>query len=117
MTGQKIFVEDGPRERARQVVETLSLEEQVWCKPKLRSSLLTFKVALLAGNDFWRTVPISSKGIPSIKTTDGPNGARGALFKDGTPVSIQACSKETMPLTSVGRLVPLWYIFSRELEC
>ena len=29
MTGQKIFVEEGPRERARRVVQALSLEEQV----------------------------------------------------------------------------------------
>lgn len=45
------------------------------------------KISLLAGSDFWRTVPIPEKGIPSIKTTDGPNGARGAFFKNGTPVS------------------------------
>jgi beta-glucosidase len=35
------------------------------------------KVALLAGKDSWTTVPISRLGIPSIKVSDGPNGARG----------------------------------------
>lgn len=35
------------------------------------------KIQLLAGSDFWRTVPIPSKDVPYIKVTDGPNGARG----------------------------------------
>jgi beta-glucosidase len=33
---------------------------------------------------------IPEKGIPSIKTTDGPNGARGEFFTNGTPVSIRS---------------------------
>lgn len=35
------------------------------------------KIQLLAGADFWRTVPFPAKGVPYIKVTDGPNGARG----------------------------------------
>lgn len=35
------------------------------------------QVALLAGADFWTTVPIERLGIPRLKVTDGPNGARG----------------------------------------
>src|SRR5207245_2313852 len=42
--------------------EALTLEEQV---------------LLLAGANFWMTVPIERHGIPAIKVTDGPNGARG----------------------------------------
>mgnify|MGYP000844155330 CR=1 FL=1 len=34
-------------------------------------------VALLAGASFWTTVPIERVGIPALKVTDGPNGARG----------------------------------------
>lgn len=34
------------------VLESLSLEE---------------KITLLAGKDFWETVPISDKGVPAIK--------------------------------------------------
>ncbi len=36
------------------------------------------KVALLAGTNGWYTVPVERLGIPSLKMTDGPNGARGA---------------------------------------
>ena len=36
------------------------------------------KVAMLAGTNDWYTVPVERLGIPSLKTTDGPNGARGA---------------------------------------
>src|SRR5579863_5133960 len=36
------------------------------------------KVSLLAGTNGWYTVPIERLGIPSLKMTDGPNGARGA---------------------------------------
>ncbi|KAJ3576436.1 hypothetical protein NPX13_g3703 [Xylaria arbuscula] len=32
----------------------------------------------------WETVSIPEKGVPKIKTTDGPNGARGADFTGGT---------------------------------
>lgn len=44
------------------LLDRMSLEEQV---------------SLLAGEDFWTTVAIDRLGIPKIKVTDGPNGARG----------------------------------------
>jgi len=41
------------------------------------------KCSLLAGADNWRTVALKDKGIPPLKTTDGPNGARGDVFEGG----------------------------------
>ncbi|KAM0305364.1 hypothetical protein ACHAPM_001744 [Fusarium culmorum] len=50
----------------------------------LSSLTLEEKISLLAGKDLWETVPIPSKGVPNVKTSDGPNGARGAAFAGGT---------------------------------
>lgn len=35
------------------------------------------QVSLLAGADFWRTVPIARLNIPALKVSDGPAGVRG----------------------------------------
>jgi beta-glucosidase len=43
----------------------------------LAAMTLEEQVALLAGADFWITVPVERLGIPAIKVSDGPNGARG----------------------------------------
>jgi beta-glucosidase len=43
----------------------------------LAAMTLEEKVTLLAGRGFWVTNPIPRLGIPAIKVTDGPNGARG----------------------------------------
>lgn len=68
----------------------------------LQSLTLEEKISLLAGKDFWETVPVPGKGVPAIKvsrvafyrhigsrlmcfkTSDGPNGARGEVFTGGT---------------------------------
>lgn len=41
------------------------------------------QVALLSGASFWRTAAIVRLGVPAIKLTDGPNGARGEDFSGG----------------------------------
>jgi beta-glucosidase len=41
------------------------------------------QVSLLTGADFWTTVPVPRAGVPAVKVSDGPNGARGGIFKDG----------------------------------
>jgi beta-glucosidase len=51
-----------------QLLDAMTLEEQV---------------SLLTGADFWTTVPIPRLNVPAFKVTDGPNGARGGVFKDG----------------------------------
>ncbi|KAF2712662.1 glycoside hydrolase family 3 protein [Pleomassaria siparia CBS 279.74] len=42
------------------------------------------KITLLAAKNVWETPEIDRLGIPSLKVTDGPNGARGGDFFDGT---------------------------------
>ena len=54
------------------LVDSLTLDEQV---------------ALLAGADFWHTVPIERVGIPAMRVSDGPAGARGTQFEGG-PASV-----------------------------
>src|SRR5512141_3048396 len=44
----------------------------------VKKMTLSEKLSLLAGVDLWRTQPVPRLGIPAIKVTDGPNGARGA---------------------------------------
>ena len=56
----------------------------------LQSLTLDEQVSLLAGADFWTTVPIERVGVPAIKLTDGPNGARAGGFNTvlrGVPMS------------------------------
>jgi beta-glucosidase len=36
------------------------------------------KAALTAGRDNWATAPVERAGIPAVRVTDGPNGARGS---------------------------------------
>ncbi|RBR12805.1 uncharacterized protein FIESC28_08507 [Fusarium coffeatum] len=60
-------------------------------KEKLAQLTLEEKVSLLTAADFWRTKAIPEKGIPSIKTTDGPNGARGGIFVGGTKAALFPC--------------------------
>ncbi|KAF6806628.1 thermostable beta-glucosidase b [Colletotrichum sojae] len=42
------------------------------------------KISLLSGKNSWETPEIDRLSIPSLKVSDGPNGARGAEFADGT---------------------------------
>ncbi len=51
-----------PSARVTELVSALTLEE---------------KAALTAGADFWSTVGVSRVGLPAVRVTDGPNGARG----------------------------------------
>ncbi|KAH7155630.1 family 3 glycoside hydrolase [Dactylonectria estremocensis] len=75
------------------ILSTLTLEE---------------KVTLLAGKDLWETVPIPSKGVPAVKLSDGPNGARGAAFTGGTTAacfpaaSLMACTFDVTLAKRIG---------------
>jgi beta-glucosidase len=59
------------------LADSLTLEEQV---------------ALLAGADFWHTVAIERAGIPEMRVSDGPVGARGTRFGGGPSSIAVPCS-------------------------
>lgn len=44
------------------------------------------KVVLSAGADVWHTNPAPAAGLPALKVSDGPNGARGGSFGGVTSV-------------------------------
>ena len=50
------------------------------------------QAALTAGKDFWHTVPIERAGIPSLRMTDGPSGARGERWSVYTSASLPSGS-------------------------
>jgi beta-glucosidase len=54
-----------------------------WVADTLAAMTLEEKISLLAGRDLWETVPIPRLGLPALKVTDGPNGARGADVNHG----------------------------------
>ena len=51
----------------------------------LSQMTLDEKISMLAGADLWHSVAVPRLGIPQFKTTDGPNGARGAMGSMSTP--------------------------------
>src|SRR5512135_36999 len=57
----------------------------------LEQMTLEEKLSMLAGADTWLTVPVKRLGIPSIKTTDGPMGARGADDASGPTSACFPC--------------------------
>ncbi len=64
----------------------------------LHQMTLQEKIAMLAGTNDWYTVPIERLSIPSLKMSDGPNGARGAGgFSDGVKA---ACFPAEISLAS-----------------
>lgn len=57
----------------------------------LAQMTLEEKVSMLAGASVWYTVPVERLGIPAIKMTDGPNGARGETQIGGPAGRTSAC--------------------------
>jgi beta-glucosidase len=49
----------------------------------LAQMTLEEKVSMAAGADLWHSVGVERLGIPQIKVSDGPNGARGGDFGGG----------------------------------
>lgn len=58
------------------------------------------KASLTAGEDFWNIPGIERLGVPAIRVTDGPNGARGsALLGTGTVTAVCAPSGSALGAT------------------
>ncbi|KAI7786827.1 beta-glucosidase [Diaporthe eres] len=49
------------------------------------------KCELLSGIDFWHTKALPHYGIPSLRTSDGPNGVRGTKFFNGIKAACFPC--------------------------
>ncbi|KAK7060136.1 hypothetical protein VNI00_000900 [Paramarasmius palmivorus] len=49
------------------------------------------KISLLGAPDWWNTMPVERLEIPSIRMTDGPNGARGSSHFNATPAQCLPC--------------------------
>ncbi|KAF8602571.1 putative beta-glucosidase precursor [Ceratobasidium sp. AG-I] len=71
------------------------------------------KTRLLAGIGWWQTFAVERLGVPSIRLTDGPNGARGTKFFEGVPAACfpastgLASSWDTPLLEQVGKAIAL----------
>jgi beta-glucosidase len=46
------------------------------------------QASLTAGRDFWHTVPVERAGIPTLRVTDGPSGARGDRWSAATSACV-----------------------------
>src|SRR5918912_657748 len=68
------------RKEGKKLMQAATPQQQPAHEPieeLLGQMTLEEQVSLLAGADFWRTVPIPRLNIPALKVTDGPAGARG----------------------------------------
>jgi beta-glucosidase len=57
----------------------------------LAALTLDEKAALLAGADLWSSTPLARLGIPALRVTDGPNGARGSAMSGGPSSACFPC--------------------------
>lgn len=48
------------------------------------NELMREQVRVMSGRDFWRTHASTTLDLPTLKVTDGPNGARGDLASGAT---------------------------------
>jgi beta-glucosidase len=77
----------------------LSEAEQARVETILQEMSVEEKVSLIAGVSMWTTAPIERLGVPAIKVSDGPNGARGGGGFVGGAVS-SACFPVGISLAS-----------------
>lgn len=64
------------------------------------SMTLDEKASLTAGTDLWHTAAIERLGVPTVKMTDGPNGARGATGEDHLSLTTSICTPSASALAA-----------------
>ncbi len=76
---------------------------------------LAEKTLFLAGADMWHTVANDRLGIPAMKVTDGPNGARGnGMLGTGTPTACIPSGSSLGATWDVGLLERLGSLLGEE---
>jgi beta-glucosidase len=66
---------------------TESVEDEGRIERLLEQLTVEESIRLVSGSDTWHTAEIDRLGIPALKVTDGPSGARGATFGSVTSAS------------------------------
>ncbi|KAI4147944.1 MAG: hypothetical protein LQ340_005308 [Diploschistes diacapsis] len=74
------------------------------------------KIRLLAGIDFWHTKALPQHGVPSLRMTDGPNGARGPRFFNGVPAACFPCGTALGALWDQDLLQQAGYLMGEETK-
>ncbi|MHC2569735.1 beta-glucosidase H [Rhizobium leguminosarum] len=64
------------------------MTDEIWIEDTLAKLTLEEKVSLLSGANFWETVAIERLDVPSVKVSDGPNGARGGVTENGPTAAV-----------------------------
>jgi len=88
-------------ERVEQLVNHMTLEE---------------KISMLSGADAWHTVPIKRLGIPAIKVTDGPIGARGASSLAGPSSACFPCGTALAATWNTGLVERVGRVLAEETQ-
>ncbi|EGW31177.1 beta-glucosidase [Spathaspora passalidarum NRRL Y-27907] len=77
---------------------------------------LSEKISLLAGYDFWHTVPIERLNIPSVRVSDGPNGIRGTKFFNSVPSNCFPCGTALAATFNSDLLVSVGELMGKEAK-
>jgi beta-glucosidase len=65
---------------------------EAWIESTLAELTLVEKVDLMSGRDLWSVRPVERVGLPALKVTDGPAGARGTgMLGTGLPALCIPC--------------------------
>ncbi|KAI5807563.1 glycoside hydrolase superfamily [Peziza echinospora] len=87
-----------------------------WVEDKLRQLTLEEKSKFLSGVDVWRTLAVPRLGIPQLKTTDGPVGARGGTMVDGTTAALTPSAVSLSSTWDVNIVAGIGHLLATEVR-